>query len=111
MLKNVLAIVGGFTGGRGVTVIWAVAVRPGPLSFEVTAPVVLVSTPVAAPFASTFTSMMQLKGATEKFAPDRLTDPAVAVTVPPQLEINPFGVATTNPVGSVSVNPTPVRFP
>src|SRR5713101_5443800 len=34
--------------------------------------------------------------------------PATAVIVPASQEpVNPFGVATTNPVGSVSVNPSP----
>jgi hypothetical protein len=45
-------------------------------------------------------------------APARLTlpDPAKAVIVPPpQLPANPFGVATTNPAGNVSVNATPVN--
>jgi len=36
-----------------------------------------------------------------------LLDPAVAVAVPPQLFVNPLGVATTSPVGNVSVNATP----
>jgi hypothetical protein len=45
-------------------------------------------------------------------APDKLTlaEPAAAVIVPPlQLPVRPFGVVTTNPAGSVSVNPMPVR--
>ncbi len=44
-------------------------------------------------------------------APDKLTvlDPAVAVMAPPpQLPVNPFGVETTRPAGSVSVKATPV---
>ena len=42
-------------------------------------------------------------------APDRLmlVDPASAVAVPPQVFESPFGVATTNPAGKVSVNATP----
>src|SRR5437899_2783648 len=42
--------------------------------------------------------------------PDRLTepDPAVAVTVPPQVLVRPLGVATTRPAGRESVNATPV---
>jgi hypothetical protein len=37
--------------------------------------------------------------------------PTVAVAVPPQLFVSPFGVATTRPVGSVSVNATPFSAP
>ena len=37
-----------------------------------------------------------------------LVDPATAVAVPLQVFDNPFGVATTSPVGRVSVNATPV---
>src|SRR5262249_57885832 len=36
-----------------------------------------------------------------------LVPPAVADAAPPQLFVKPFGVATTNPVGSVSLNATP----
>ena len=36
-----------------------------------------------------------------------LVVPATAVAVPPQLLVNPLGVATTSPVGSVSVTATP----
>ena len=38
----------------------------------------------------------------------RLTDPAVAAAVPPQLLVNPLGIATTRPEGNVSVKATPV---
>ena len=43
--------------------------------------------------------------------PVRLTeeDPAAAVAVPVHVVVSPLGVATTRPVGSVSVNATPVR--
>jgi hypothetical protein len=34
-------------------------------------------------------------------------DPAVAVDVPPQVFVRPFGVDTTSPAGSASVNATP----
>ena len=36
-------------------------------------------------------------------------EPAAAVTVPPQLLVKPFGVATTRPAGSESLNATPLR--
>src|SRR5262249_3865187 len=40
---------------------------------------------------------------------DTVPLPAVAVIVPaPHVPVSPFGVATTNPAGSVSVNDTPV---
>lgn len=43
--------------------------------------------------------------------PLRLTleEPAVAVIVPVQLPLRPFGVATTNPAGRLSVKATPFR--
>ncbi|HSJ42114.1 MAG TPA: hypothetical protein VK955_13830, partial [Xanthobacteraceae bacterium] len=43
----------------------------------------------------------------------RLADeaPAIAVAVPPQVFVNPFGVATTKPAGRLSVNATPVCGP
>src|ERR1700751_988467 len=37
-----------------------------------------------------------------------LVDPATSVAVPPQVFETPFGVAITSPLGSVSVNATPV---
>src|SRR5579872_373523 len=45
------------------------------------------------------------------FPPVRLieVDPATAVVVPPQVLLNPLGVATTTPVGNVTVNATPVK--
>ena len=43
--------------------------------------------------------------------PERLTcvEPVAAAAVPPQVLVNPFGVATTSPAGKLSVNPTPVK--
>ena len=40
---------------------------------------------------------------------ETLPEPATAVTTPPQVFATPFGVATTIPVGSASVNATPVK--
>ena len=37
-----------------------------------------------------------------------LFDPAIPVTVPPHEPLKPFGVATTSPIGNVSVNATPL---
>jgi hypothetical protein len=92
-----------------------VAVFPVPPSFEVTALVVLVNRPVAAPVALTITVKVHVLAGPPPpkiVAPDRLTvpDPAVAVMVPPpQFPDNPLGVATSNPAGSMSVNPMPVK--
>src|SRR5260221_6683772 len=36
-----------------------------------------------------------------------LVEPATAAGVPPQVLLSPLGVATTSPVGSVSLNATP----
>jgi len=38
---------------------------------------------------------------------EMLVLPAVAVAVPPQLSVRPFGVAMTKPAGSASVKATP----
>ena len=81
---------------------------PGPLSVAVITPVVLLFTPVVVPV--TFTEM--LHGPLDARVPAaRLTEPepATAVVVPPQVLLRPFGVATSNPAGSVSLNATPLR--
>ena len=97
-----LVIVGGVA-----TVRFAVAVLPVPPFVEVTAPEVLVYWPDAVPV--TFTTRVQLALAA-MLPPVRemLVEPATAVAVPPQVFERPFGVETTSPVGSVSVNATPV---
>jgi len=96
-----LAIDGGAT-----TLIEAEAVPPVPPSVELTLPVVLFCVPAAMPV--TFTEKVQ-----ELLAaivpPLRLITfvPAVAVIVPaPQVPVRPFGVETTRPAGSVSLNAT-----
>ena len=59
----------------------------------------------------TFTVMVQLLlAAIVPPVSDRAPDPATAVAVPPQVLVKPLGVATTKPVGSVSVNATPVAL-
>ena len=95
--------------GGEVTSILADAVPPVPPSVEVTLPVVLFCVPAAMPV--TFTENVHEVEAA-RIPPDRLITlvPAVAVMVPPPQEpVKPFGVETTRPAGSVSVNPTPVR--
>jgi len=85
----------------------AVAVLPFPPSVEATALVVLFCVPAAVP--ETFTANVHEAPAV-RVAPVRLTlpEPAFAVIDPPlQLPERPFGVATTRPVGSVSVKPIP----
>ena len=90
------------------TVIDALAVPPVPPSVEVTWPVVLFFTPSVVPVTS-IEKVHELLAA--MLAPDRLTTPVacVAVIVPPPHEpVRLFGVATINPAGKVSLNPTPV---
>jgi hypothetical protein len=84
----------------------AEAVLPVPPLVELTAPLVLLKTPVVAPV--TFTVTVQDE-AVAIVPPLKLMlpEPAVAVAVPTQVPPKPFGVATTSPVGSVSVNATP----
>jgi hypothetical protein len=80
---------------------------PGPLSVALITPVVLFFTPVVVPV--TFTEMLhELLDATVPAL--KLTDPepATAVAVP-QVLLRPLGVATTNPVGKLSVKAKLVR--
>ena len=90
-----------------ITVSDAEAVFPVPPFVELTAPVVLLKTPLVALVALTLIEHEELVATVP---PVRLTapDPAVAVTTPPQVFVSPFGVETTSPAGNVSVNATPV---
>ena len=92
---------------RAVIVMLADAVPPGPVSVELIAPVVLFLTPVVVPV--TLTVMVQLPLAA-RVPPlsEILPEPATAVTVPPHVLVSPFGVATTNPAGRLSLNERPV---
>ena len=81
---------------------------PVPPSFELIVPVVLFLVPALVPV--TFTAKVH-DALPASVAPVKLMlpDPAVAVIVPPPHEpVRPFGVFTTSPAGSVSVNATPV---
>jgi len=91
--------------GGVATLRLAVAVLPVPPLVEVTLPVVFVNCPAAAPVTVTlnwhwpFAAMV---------APVRaMPVGAVVVSVPPQTVVD--ALATVKPVGSVSVNATPVR--
>jgi hypothetical protein len=79
---------------------------PGPLVVRVE--VVLTWVPAAT--ARTFRLMVQepLAGIVPPVR-DTEVEPGAAVAVPPQLSTSALGVATTNPVGSVSVNAALVR--
>ena len=85
----------------------AVAKLPLPVSVEVTTDVALFFMPGVVPV----TTMVKAQGVpASKVAPDSAMElvPAVAVIVPPPQDA-PAALATTNPAGSVSVNPTPVK--
>src|SRR4051794_14794358 len=86
---------------------------PGPVSFAVGVPVVLVTGPRRVPSAVTFTVNVQLAPAA-RLAPDKLIvgAPATAVIVPPaQVPLTTLGLDTFNPAGRRrSPNATPVRF-
>jgi hypothetical protein len=103
---GVLVGVGVFVGAT--TVIDALAVFPVPPFVEATV-TLLFFTPAVEP--STSIEKVQDPFPTS-VAPDRFTVevPAVAVMVPPpQLPVNPFGVATTSPEGRLSVKAMPVN--
>ena len=95
--------------GGASTFTLADAVPPVPPSVDVTLPVVLFCNPAAVPVTLTAKVHDELAAIVP---PDRLIVllPAVAVMVPPppQVPTSPFGVATTNPAGKVSLKPTPV---
>jgi hypothetical protein len=96
--------------GGATTVIDAVAVLPVPPSVELTL-TLLFFTPAVVPV--TLTENVQLSPPAS-VAPLKLTldEPASAVIVPPpQDPVRPFGVETSRPAGSVSVNPIPVDVP
>lgn len=101
--RNSLLMVGGLATKR-----LAVAKFPVPPLVDDTAPVVLSYSPVKD--AVTFAVIVQVEFAVT-VPPVRLTEPvpAVAVAVPPQLLVSPFGVATTRLAGNESVNWTPSR--
>ena len=92
--------------GVAATVRLAEAVFPVPPFVEDTAPVVLVKLPVAAPLTLKLTEQFPATPADPPLS-RTLVEPAVAVSVPPQLEVSPLGVAITNPAGSVSVKAMP----
>jgi hypothetical protein len=98
---NAFAMEGGAT-----TVSGAEAVLPAPPLVDDTAPEVLIKEPAV--FPVTFTTRVQ-ELFTAMVPPVRLmlVPPAVAAAVPPQLLVNPFGVETSSPVGSVSLKATP----
>jgi hypothetical protein len=89
----------------GPTVSVALAVLPVPPLIEETVALLLQS-PAVVPVALTTTWQLEL-AAIDPPLSEIEPDPAVAVAVPPQVLLSPFGVATTNPDGSVSVNATP----
>jgi hypothetical protein len=93
--------------GGPTTEMVADAVPPVPPSVELTVPVVLFFAPAVVPV--TFREKVhELLAAI--VPPERLTvpEPAAALTVPaPHVPVTPFGVETTKPAGSESVNATP----
>jgi hypothetical protein len=97
---NVFAIAGGAT-----TVSVSVAVLPVPPLVEDTAAEVLVKLPAVPPVTFT-TTVQELFVAMLPPVRLMLVPPAVAEAVPLQLFTRPFGVAITNPVGSVSLKAT-----
>jgi hypothetical protein len=97
-----------FVTVAGVTTAkFADAVFPVPPLVEVTAPLVFVRLPEVVP-VTLIANVHALFTAILTPEIETLPDPATAVAVPPQVLATPFGVATTIPVGSESVNATPV---
>ena len=90
------------------TLKFALAVLPVPPFVDVTALVTLVYWPDVTP--RTFTTIAHEVFGVGMLPPVRLmlVPPASAEAVPLHVVVNPFGVFTTSPSGSVSINPTPV---
>src|SRR5579859_3613914 len=97
-------------GGAMTSSVSVLLGAPGPLSLAEMGPVVLLLTPTVVPLR--FTRMEQVGLAAGSVPPVKVivAEPAVAVTVPPQLLLRPLGVATTRPAGRLSVKAIPVRF-
>src|SRR5262249_4586742 len=100
---NDLVIEGGAT-----TVMLAEAVLPVPPLPEVTLPLRLFLTPAVTPVTLTATMQVPL-AAMVPLLKLRVVSPAFGANVPPQEALAPGVLATCNPAGSESVNPTPVR--
>ena len=94
--------------GAAMTFKVAVAVFPLPPFVELTAPVALVLAPSVVPLTSILTVQVVLAPIAP---PDKLmTDVfCVAVTVPPQEFVKPFGVLITKPDGNESVKDNPLK--
>lgn len=92
--------------GGAATARLAVAVFPVPPSVEETV-TLLFFAPAVVPV--TFKLSVQEPPAAS-VPPDRLTadEPVAAAAVPVQVVVKPLGVATTRPVGKLSLNPTPL---
>jgi hypothetical protein len=102
---NALLMDGGATTAR-----FAEAVPPVPPFAEVTAPVVLLCAPAAAPV--TFTEKLHELLAANVAAERLITFVACVAVIepPPQDPVRPLGVETKSPVGSVSLKAMPVRL-
>ena len=89
----------------GATTRFALAVLPVPPSSEETA-VLSLQLPWVTPVTLTTTSQLELAAINPPLSEIEAVRSS-AVTVPPHALLSPFGVATTNPNGSESVNATP----
>jgi hypothetical protein len=102
---NTLAMDGGASTCKTAVLLDA----PVPPSVELTAPVVLLCAPAAMPVTLTENVQEPLAAIVPPLRLIVLV-PAVAAMVPaPQVPVRPFGVETTKPAGSVSLNATPVN--
>jgi hypothetical protein len=94
------------TGGT-ITVTVAFETVPGPLSVAVATTLLFLMPPdVPVTFAE---YVHELFGASVLPESESAEAPETAVAVPPQVVVNPLGVATTNPAGKLSAKPTPVN--
>src|SRR6266852_3631543 len=102
---NAFAIEGGPSTARLAVLL----VPPAPVSFELTAPVVLLFSPTLVPVTFRLTLHDALAAKLPPLRLKLLLPPVAPVRLPPQLLLALGAAATCNPLGRLSVNETPVR--
>ena len=94
-------------GGSSTVTVAVLLVVPVPPSVELIAPVVLLFNPEDVPLTLTVIVQLLLAANAPPLAKLIAVVFCVAVTVPPQALLKPLGVATTRPLGRVSLKAMP----
>src|SRR5713101_753853 len=96
-------------GGPSTASVAVLLLPPGPVSFELTAPVVLLFSPTLVPVTFRLTLHDALAAKVPPLRLKLLLPAVPPVKLPPQPSIALGTAATCNPLGRLSVNETPVR--